>query len=640
MSRPVDALLADEIERRVPLLAGQPSSEDARRVLHAMRGSAALAGHADLALVLAHLGAQIRAGELDASETAHAVLTRALERLRRGEPPLPTRWPRPPEGLGTQLPDAARDDLAESSIRERLQSLAELDQADDPLRAAHRIVHSIKGAAAAVGNDLLAWYCHGLEAYLGRALEGEVPGVALGDLATHRAALVLIVDDPERALLTLRAEPGSVPPSARARPADASELTIRARSIDVWLERLEELSALVDALAAQAEQARAAGDILRQQRAVLLEALRQIGPPRPWGAPASAIEKVERVTRILATLTEGAERSRQVLRGNADAIGRRYGAVRGELARLRQASVRDLLDRVARATERTIAHEARLVRVDIDAPDMLIDRTVAERLFDPLLQLVRNAVAHGVEPSDERARRGKPAVGVITLRAEPFGDWLRLFVEDDGRGIDLDALRRAAVARGIVSDVIAAEAAESELLDLLFSPGFSTALHVDVLAGRGIGLELAQAAISSQGGALRLSSRAGAGVTATIEVPSERAMMDVVWVVAGSMELALPLRYVGRVCALEGETTALAAVLGLPVPGSPKMGIEIAVREQTRVLAVDEVGRIETARLFPFPRLVAPLGPYAGSVLRRDGVLGLVLDARAMAARAWAMPSG
>lgn len=644
MTREVDALLADEVEQRVALLTEQTTAEDARRVMHSVRGSAALAGHGELSLVLAHLGARLRAGDLEAVNTARSLLATAAERLRLGKQPLAAAWPRPPLGLGPPVSQDARDPHYRTAIRERLAELESATSTEDvaiALRDAYRIVHSIKGAAAATGDDLLAWYCHGLEASLKNVPANELTA-AISKLEEHRGALALIFEDPEQALRALRGR-GSVSPSSAAPsisgsalPQNESALHIGSQTIDRWLERLEKLFVLEETLDGLAEAARSSADVLRAERGSLWEALRQIGPPRPWGAPASAILRIEHVARKLAAIADGAEQSRSVLRESADAIGRRYGELREELSHLRRTTALDFLTRTAQAAERTVAREARLVRVEVFAPQAPLDRSVADRLFDPLLQLVRNAIAHGIEPPAERAERGKPPVGTITLSAEPTADWLRITVQDDGRGVDFVALRRIAVERSLLSELEARSASEPFLLGLLGEPGLTLAKDASVLAGRGIGLDVARGTIQSLGGSIRFTSRTGSGVTAIIEVPSDRAMVDIVWLRSGLLELALPLRFVDGVNNIDAsqQVRSLAECLGVETTRAAKLSVALAPTPgELRKLGVDRVGQTETARLFPVPRAVTRAGPYSGSVLRRDGRLGLVLDVQALAAR-------
>ncbi len=333
---------------------------------------------------------------------------------------------------------------------------------------------------------------------------------------------------------------------------------------------------------------------MRKERASLLEALRQIGPARPWGAPASALTRVEAAARALGSVADGAERSSVSLRRTADLVRWQSREVRSELSSLRRSSVRELLERVVRATEGFAARDNRLVRVVLDSDEAPVDRDVADRLFDPLLQLAKNALVHGIENTTDRAVRGKPPVGTISVRAERVGDWLRLSIADDGRGIDVEALRSMALGRGALRQDAAQAASDDELLSLLFLPGLTTQSRADVLAGRGIGLDLAQSVAHRLGGSLRLSTRAGSGFTATLEVPIERSVVDVVWLDSAGESFALPLRFSGRVRRAEGSVVSLAQCLSMVEDSAPRLTIELVVQGDVRAqVGIDAVGSVE-----------------------------------------------
>ncbi len=642
----VDALLANEIERRLSILEdASPRLDDVRAVFHALRGSSGMAGHGDLSLLIGNFSARLRAGDTSVIEVAARVSRRAAERLRAGLPPLAERWPKPPEGLGATVIDPRHRGEYTAGLLERLSSLDALLESETPdVDGLFRTVHAIKGAAAAVGDEATAWYCHGLEARLKPdAAEGPLE---LEEVAKHRAVLGLLLEDPAAALETLSAESSAgssrappLRPSQRPQAPDGGHVRISASAIDELVERVEHVALIQDQLAERAREAGRAAQWLREQRASLVEALRQIGPPRPWGAPASALSRVERSTRVLGELASGGERARRVLDDGSEELRRRVREMHNQLAALRRASVRDLLERVARATERFAAHNERLVRVQVEAPELGMDRDVAERLFDPLLQLAKNAVVHGIEGASERAERGKPPIGTVTLKATAIGDWVRLDVEDDGRGIDVDAVRQLAVERHAMTPEAARSAPEDALLALLFTPGLTTQPSADVLAGRGIGLDLSQQFVARLGGTLRVSTRHGSGVTATIDIPGERAVVDVVWLSTADTWFALPLRFSGEVTqsAPDSGVRSLASYVGLESRGTPSLAIELVVHGASRVaVGVDRIGKVEEAALRPLPALLAGTGPWGGAILFRGGALRLVLDAPSIAARALA----
>lgn len=656
----LDALLAGEIERRLGSLEPSATPAEARATLHSLRGACALAGHHDLALVLAQLSARLRGGDESARAQAHEILNGALARLGSGRSPFATHWPEPPPGLGPSRVEPRYRAEYSAAMRDRLgeidEALAGENDLGGALERAYRSVHGMKGAAASIGDDVTAWYCHGLETELKRSLASRRPRDALVELARHRAVIAVLLEQPERAPATLaalalrRPAPSSGTPSAPPshppgpEPVDGAPeqtealLRVPAALVDGFLERLERMDLAHDELNATAEAARQLAARMRDLRASLLEALRLIGPPRPWGAPAAALERVESAARKLGAAADNAERGALVCRKNAETLHAGASEMRLDVAALRRATVGWLFQRVAHSVERLAEQESRLVRVETSGADLPIDRRIAERLLDPLMQLARNAVAHGIGPPEQRARAGKPETGVITLRAELLGDWLRVEVEDDGRGVDSERIRRLAVESGAVTAEAAAAAHEDELLALLFLPGLTTREGADLLAGRGVGLDLAQNVVRHLGGAIRLGSRPGTGLIATIEVPSVRGMVDVLWLSAGNHRFALPVSFAGRVVARrEAErAVSLLACLGLGARRPSELGVELTIHGvQPIVVGVDAVGEVEEVGIRVVPPLIAASGPYSGAILRGDGSLYLALDAALLAARAW-----
>jgi two-component system chemotaxis sensor kinase CheA len=267
---------------------------------------------------------------------------------------------------------------------------------------------------------------------------------------------------------------------------------------------------------------------------------------------------------------------------------------------------------------------------------------VAEQLFDPVLQLARNAVAHGIEPAPERAMRQKPRLGSVHLLAEPRSGGLRLVVQDDGAGVDVADVRRRAVARGTISAETAGAADDQTLLSLLFVPGFTTRDSADLLAGRGVGLDLALDAVHRLGGTIRLASRPGMGLTATLDIPFEPGLVKVLWLEAGGSTFALPIQQVRRLVLGRDATAAAVPLAYLVRPDEPRLAdrvCAIAVEldlapGDTRALpiGVDAVGAIEEVALRGVSPLVATAGPYAGAIVR-GAELRLCLDAHALADR-------
>jgi two-component system chemotaxis sensor kinase CheA len=312
---------------------------------------------------------------------------------------------------------------------------------------------------------------------------------------------------------------------------------------------------------------------------------------------------------------------------------------------MRQTTVGRIFARLTTAIESEARRSGRAVIVRTRGSDETIDRRIAEQLVEPCLQLVRNAVAHGIETPEARAALGKPQSGTITLDARKLGNRLSVAIEDDGAGVDIADVRARALDAGLVTGAIAEAADDDTLLSLLFVPGFSTRESSDLLAGRGIGLEIARSVVQRMGGAVRLSSQAGAGFRARIDVPIESGLVTVLWVVAGRDELALPVANVRRVRLAADDSVDmtrvphLLACLDANASGHTAYVVELELQGEDAptpavAVGVDGVGRTEELLVRPLGPLVAELGPYAGAIVRGDGSLRLALDAWAVAPRA------
>jgi two-component system, chemotaxis family, sensor kinase CheA len=653
------ALLVGEVGRHVERLSDpEVSPADVRAILHALKGSLSMARQHDLAMVISQLKSRYQSGEPGVVPRLVQVLSGALERLGRGEAAFATAWPEPPPELGPARVSAAYRADYLAAMRDRM---VEVDLAlsesnlSSALARAYRSVHGMKATAASVGDEVTAWYCHGLESRLRTWLDGrDGSGTELAELARHRAVLVQLLEHPDEALGTLRAlglgrrgapradrssSAGTWPP-APSLPAAADPntfLSVPASLADRFLERLERIDLVHDEISGVSNSGRVLAAQLRELRARLLEALRLIGPPRPWGAPAAALRHVECGAQMLGATSADLDGAALTCRRNAEVLHSDAREMRVELAELRRTTARTLFDRVAQAV-RNLSSGGPEIQVETVGAELPIDRRLGERLFEPVLQLARNAVAHGIEPPEVRTASGKTRVGTITLRAAQLGEWLRIVVEDDGRGVDASRIRELALGRGTVPADMVDLAQEDELLGLLFLPGFTTRDDPDLLAGRGVGLDLAQAAVRRLGGAIRLARRPGSGLAATVEVPSERGLVEVVWLRAGDEEFALPVGFTGRVFGSDEleRVVPLTACLGLEAKSRPPWGLELVIHGVQPVrLGVDTIGEMEEASIRPVPALVAAAGPYSGAILRSDGSLRLTLDAALLAARAW-----
>jgi two-component system chemotaxis sensor kinase CheA len=186
-----------------------------------------------------------------------------------------------------------------------------------------------------------------------------------------------------------------------------------------------------------------------------------------------------------------------------------------------------------------------------------LDKTVIERLNDPLMHLIRNAVDHGIEAPEVRRQLGKPESGTVWLSAAHVGASVVIVVRDDGQGIDRSAVRRRAEAAGLLS--AGAEISDRDLLRLILAPGFSTAREVTELSGRGVGMDVVKRAIDALRGDLEITSKAGEGTTFTIKLPLTLAIIDGLLVKIGVENYILPLATVVECLELRRSLTASSA---------------------------------------------------------------------------------
>lgn len=249
-------------------------------------------------------------------------------------------------------------------------------------------------------------------------------------------------------------------------------------------------------------------------------------------------------------------RERRELDETAQAIERQLRDLREGVMRVRMVPVRDLFARMRLVVRDLTRETGKQVELAVTGEETEIDKFVVERMADPLLHLVRNAVSHGLEPAEQRAAAGKSPKGHLALRAATAGGMIVLEVEDDGQGVRVDEVFARARAAGLVSPDAPAD--HAAVLDLLCAPGFSTRDEADRASGRGVGLDVVRLAVEGLGGNLRLDSRPGSGSRFTAQLPLTMVVADVLTIAVGGQTYAVPQTAVREVVPVEGgETTIL-----------------------------------------------------------------------------------
>ncbi len=222
---------------------------------------------------------------------------------------------------------------------------------------------------------------------------------------------------------------------------------------------------------------------------------------------------------------------------NSLAIDRHLRDLREGVVRVRMVPVSEIFRRMPFVV-RDLAREDKKVRLEIAGQDTELDKFLIERMMDPILHLVRNAVSHGLETIAERRAAGKTDEGLLTLSAAAVGDTVVLEITDDGRGIDAAAVARRARDNGIeVPDGPQSALGHEALLDILCAPGFSTREAADLASGRGVGMAVVKNTVQELGGALTLDTVAGHGTRFAIELPLTLAITDAIIGTVGDRNL-------------------------------------------------------------------------------------------------------
>jgi len=303
--------------------------------------------------------------------------------------------------------------------------------------------------------------------------------------------------------------------------------------------------------------------------------------------------------------------------------------------------------RVVRDLARNLKKE---VDLEMHGEDTDLDKNLVEALSDPLVHLVRNAVDHGIEMPDEREKSGKSRRGKVVLSAAQEGDHILLYIQDDGKGMDADVLRRKAVEKGMMDEEAAARLDDKECYNLIFHAGFSTKTEISDVSGRGVGMDVVKTKIAQINGSVEIDSEKGKGSKITIKLPLTLAILPTLMVVLGNQPFALPLASVveifnldlSRTNNVDGQLTIRVRDRALPlfylsnwlVNSAAQVGeggatghvVVVNVGGVQVGLVVDLLVGQEEVVIKPLGALLQGLDGMAGATITSDGKIALILD--------------
>ncbi len=303
--------------------------------------------------------------------------------------------------------------------------------------------------------------------------------------------------------------------------------------------------------------------------------------------------------------------------------------------------------RIVRDLSRKLGKKVNLV---IEGEDTELDRSIIDRLEDPLIHLVRNSLDHGIEPPEERAKAGKPEVGTVKLFAYHEGDHIVIGIEDDGKGIDPEAVKQKAIEKGLITKEQAEQLSDREAFELIFMPGFSTAQQVSEVSGRGVGMDVVASVVRSFRGSVSVESEKGRGTTILLEFPLTVAIIRTLMVGVSGQVFAIPLHSVVEIVKYNPENVkdvgtfrnfilrddvipifSLAELLEIGDFEERKSFVVIVkVAEKLIAVSVDTLFGEEEIVIKSLGELLGDIPGIAGATIAGDGKVVLIVDLSAL----------
>jgi chemosensory pili system protein ChpA (sensor histidine kinase/response regulator) len=313
-----------------------------------------------------------------------------------------------------------------------------------------------------------------------------------------------------------------------------------------------------------------------------------------------------------------------------------------QITRLRLVPLDTVFRRLLRPVRDAARQQGKLVDLQLVGGDVQLDKSIVEALYPPLLHMLRNAVSHGIEAPGARRSRGKPAVGVARIVVMQRHNSILLSVQDDGAGLDFDAI----LARGRAFGLVAADALpdRDQLLPLIFQPGFTTGDAVTGLSGRGMGLDVVARDIAALNGSLMVDSADGQGTTVRIALPTTTSIDEVLLLQVGAQSLVLPIDFIGQVMAINiAELTQLggepmlkvrnellpvlflAPLVGEPAPVENAVAVLLRAGDRAMALIVDRVHAQQEVVIRPLGPLLETHPFLSGATISGAGAVIFVL---------------
>ena len=518
-----------------------------------------------------------------------------------------------------------------SESKENLQlmntSLLKLEKKQEPklIDELFRAVHSLKAMAATMNYNKMAELCHAMEDILvevknrERKLTPEIIEIFFKGFDNLEVSVKKIAEDgveaPVDALVSElnlifrgKSEASEALEGSAATEANSEGITLAERpetiekieSIKVKVETLDTLMNLIEEL------------LVNKMR------LNQI----------YASKKIEEMDTVLGML------------------GRLVTEIQFNVVQARMVSVEQIFNRFPRMVRDLAKKEGKQVNLVIEGSEIELDRTIIDKLGEPLVHLLRNAVDHGIEKQEVRAKINKPEIGTIKLVARRERGYAIIEVDDDGNGLDIEKIKQVAIKRKILTESEAAKMGDEKIKELLYDHNISTVEEATEVSGRGVGLNVVKTMIDTLGGSYKIDYRPGKGMKVTLELPLTLAIIRALLTKVGEEIYAIPLTNIVRSVRLKKENirgmlnneVAVLQEANVPLlrlynlfnlPHEKEEGALVVIvkrGEEFIGLGVDTLINEQEIIIKPMDKLIKQNKAFAGFTILGDGKAALVLD--------------
>ena len=343
------------------------------------------------------------------------------------------------------------------------------------------------------------------------------------------------------------------------------------------------------------------------------------------------------------------------LANSASMLARTSNEIQESIMKVRMVPIGQVFDRFPRLVRDVAKARGKEVALEISGAETDLDKTIVDEVGEPLMHLLRNCVDHGIETPEERERRGKPRAGTIALNAYHEGNQIIIEVSDDGNGIDLERVRKRGIAQGLVGPDD--KLTDRELVELIFTPGFSTAETVSDVSGRGVGMDVVKKNITRLKGLFDVDSTPGAGTKFTIKLPLTLAIIQALLVRVVDELYAIPLDSViesqrvemtdvrtvhgNEVITLRGQVVPLLRVADFFELGGERdpekvMIVIVGLQGRQVGLVVDGFQGEQEIVIKPLSVVVGRIPGISGATILGNGSISLIIDVHSLVSEAYA----